>query len=72
MGTMSWMFFGLMLLPLLLFVAWLLQKDRKRSYIGIFVLIMMAIIAIVAIVKFDASFMEKQNGVIQKSGPSYK
>lgn len=72
MGTMSWIFFGLMLLPLLLFVAWLLQKDRKRSYIGIFVLIMMAIIAIVAIVKFDANFMEKQNGVIQKSGPSYK
>lgn len=73
MSTMSLVFFGLMLLPLLIFLFWLIRKDKDRNYMGLVVLIMMAVIAIVTIVKFDTNFMEARNGVSQKSqAPSYK
>jgi hypothetical protein len=73
MSTMSLMFFGLMLVPLIVFLFWLIKKDKKRDYIGLLVLILMAILAIVTIVKFDAKFMESRNGLTDKSqSPSYK
>jgi hypothetical protein len=73
MSTMSLMFFGLMLVPLIVFLFWLIKKDRKRDYIGLLVLILMAILAIVTIVKFDSKFMESRNGLTDKSqSPSYK
>lgn len=73
MSTMSLVFFGIMLLPLILFLAWLIRKDKQRNYIGLFVLILMAIIAIVVIVKFDTNFMETRNGITNKNqAPSYR
>jgi len=73
MSTMSLMFFGLMLVPLIVFLFWLIKKDKKRDYIGLLVLILMAILAIVTIVKFDSKFMESRNGLTDKSqSPSYK
>ena len=73
MSAMSLMFFGLMLVPLIVFLFWLIKKDKKRDYIGLLVLILMAILAIVTIVKFDSKFMESRNGLTDKSqSPSYK
>lgn len=73
MSTMSLMFFGLMFIPLIAFLFWLIKKDKKRDYIGLLVLILMAILAIVTIVKFDSKFMEERNGLTDKSQtPSYK
>lgn len=73
MSTMSLMFFGLMLVPLIVFLFWLIKKDKKRDYIGLLVLILMAILAIITIVKFDSKFMESRNGLTDKSqSPSYK
>lgn len=70
---MSLMFFGLMLVPLLVFLVWLIRKDKNRNYIGLLVLILMAILAVVTIVKFDSKFMEARNGLTDKSqSPSYK
>jgi hypothetical protein len=74
MNGASYIFFGLILLPLVIFLGWLIKKDRKRNYIGILVLIGMAVIAVIAIVKFDSKFMNKvQNNApkIERS-PSYR
>jgi uncharacterized membrane protein YqjE len=73
MSTMSILFFGLMLIPLVLFLIWLIRKDKKKNYVGLIVLVLMAILAIISIVKFDANFMESRNGLTDKSqSPSYK
>lgn len=62
-----------MLIPLIVFLFWLIKKDKKRDYIGLLVLILMAILAIITIVKFDSKFMESRNGLTDKSqSPSYK
>ncbi|SMD07484.1 hypothetical protein SAMN04488524_4712 [Pedobacter africanus] len=74
MNGASYIFFGLILLPLVIFLGWLIKKDKKRNYIGILVLIGMAVIAVIAIVKFDSKFMNKvQNNTpkIERS-PSYR
>ena len=73
MSIVSLIFFGLMLTPLIAFLFWLIKKDKKRNYIGLLVLILMAILAIVTIVKFYSKFMESRNGLTDKSqSPSYK
>ncbi|MGY4386325.1 thiol:disulfide interchange protein [Pedobacter sp. UYP24] len=73
MSIMSFVFFGLMLFPLVLFLIWLIKKDKKRDYLGLLVLVAMAIVAIYAIVKFDSNFMESNPAVNGKSqSPSYR
>lgn len=74
MGTMSYVFFGLMLLPLVIFLIWLIKKDKNRNYLGLLVLLAMVIIAIVVIVRFDEHFVEKNiPGMAPDSqAPSYK
>ncbi|SMC89809.1 hypothetical protein [Pedobacter nyackensis] len=73
MNAASYIFFGLLLIPLIVFLGWLIKKDKNRNYIGLFVLIAMAIIALIAIIKFDSIFMEKGPGSRLKSHtPSYR
>lgn len=74
MGVMSFVFFGLMLVPLIIFLVWLIKKDKNRNYIGLVVLILMTVIAIVAIVKIDAHFMENNTPGMNPNNqaPSYK
>nr|WP_068892826.1 hypothetical protein [Pedobacter panaciterrae] len=74
MGVMSFVFFGLMLVPLIIFLVWLIKKDKNRNYLGLAVLVMMAIIAIIAIVKIDAHFMENNTPGMEPNSkaPSYK
>jgi len=73
MTTMSFVFFGLMLIPLIVFLIWLIRKDKKINYVGLIVLVLMTALAIFTIVKYDSNFMEARNGLTNKSQtPSYK
>jgi len=73
MTTMSFVFFGLMLIPLIVFLIWLIRKDKKINYLGLIVLVLMTALAIFTIVKYDSNFMEARNGLTNKSQtPSYK
>ncbi len=70
---MSFVFFGLMLIPLIVFLIWLIRKDKKINYLGLIVLVLMTALAIFTIVKYDSNFMEARNGLTNKSQtPSYK
>ncbi|TKC03756.1 hypothetical protein [Pedobacter frigoris] len=74
MTTMSFVFFGLMLIPLVVFMAWLIRKDKKKNYLGIVVLALMAIVALVVIVRFDSKFL-KNHPYLQNNKahtPSYR
>lgn len=64
MGTMSYVFFGLMLIPLIVFLVWMIKQDKKRNYLGLFFLLFGIVIALYTIVKLDKNFMEK-NGNVQ-------
>ncbi len=73
MSIMSFVFFGLMLLPLVIFLIWIINKDKKKNYLGLLVLIAMAIVAIYSIVKFDSNFMESNPAINGKpQSPSYR
>lgn len=58
MTTMSFVFFGLMLIPLVIFLIWIIRKDKNKNYLGLLLLVVMAVVALVTIVKFDAKFLE--------------
>jgi len=73
MTTMSFVFFGLMLIPLIVFLVWVIRKDRHKNYIGLIVLAIMTVITAYIIVTFDKKFMEARSGVPAKSqAPSYR
>lgn len=73
MNAASYIFFGLLLIPMIVFLGWLLKKDKERSYLGIVVLIAMALIALFAIIKYDSKFMDTGEGSRLKSQtPSYR
>jgi hypothetical protein len=70
---MSFVFFGLMLLPLILFLIWLINKDRNKNYIGLIVLAVMAVVAMYAIIKYDTMFLEANSRTAPATqAPSYK
>lgn len=73
MNTASYVFFGLLLIPLIIFLGWLIKKDKKRNYLGLLVLVAMAVIALIAILKYDSKFMKTGEGSRLKSQtPSYR
>jgi uncharacterized membrane protein YqjE len=74
MNAASYVFFGLLLIPLVVFLAWLIKKDNKKNHLGLLVLIAMAIIALIAIIKFDTKFMNTGEGSRLKKSqmPSYR
>lgn len=73
MNAASYVFFGLLLIPLIVFLGWLIKKDKKRNYLGLLVLVAMAIIALIAILKYDTKFMNTGEGSRLKSQtPSYR
>jgi uncharacterized membrane protein YqjE len=59
MGTMSYIFFGLMLIPLLILLVWMIKQDKKRSYIGLSLLIVGIIIAAIHIIRLDKTFVKE-------------
>ena len=73
MYTMSFVFFGLMLIPLIVFLVWIIRKDRHKNYLGLIILAIMTVITAYIIVNFDKKFMEARLGVPTKSQtPSYR
>lgn len=60
MNSMSFLFFGLMLIPFILFLTWLVKQDKKKNYIGLAVLVVAIIIAAYVAINVDMKFMNPQ------------
>ncbi len=71
MGTTSYVFFGLLLIPLIVFLIWMIKQDRKKNYLGLFFLLFGIVIALYTIIKLDKNFMEN-NGQIAPKASSFK
>lgn len=67
MGTVSYIFFGLMLIPLIAFLVWVIRQDKKRNYLGLFFLILGVIIATYTILRLDKNFMKENTQAVPKS-----
>ena len=57
MNSMSFLFFGLMLVPLILFLVWMIKQDKNRNYIGLIVLVIAILLAAYTIITVDAKYM---------------
>lgn len=71
MGTTSFVFFGLLLIPLIVFLIWMIKQDRKKNYLGLFFLLFGIVIALYTIIKLDKNFMEN-NGQVAPKASSFK
>lgn len=60
MTTMSYFFFGVMLIPFIIFILWLLKQDKRKNYLGIAVLLAAIVLAVIVAVYVDAQFMKTQ------------
>jgi uncharacterized membrane protein YqjE len=67
MGTTSYIFFGLLLIPLIIFLIWAIKQDKRKNYLGLFFLVLGVIIAIYTILRLDKDFMENNTQVAPKS-----
>ncbi len=56
MSTMSYAFMGLMVIPLVIFLMWVVKQDKKRSYLGLLLLGLGIIAASFVIIKYDSNF----------------
>ena len=56
---MSLLFFGLMLIPFILFIVWLVKQDKKKNYMGLAILAAAIIMAIIVAIVIDAKFMQQ-------------
>ena len=57
---MSFLFFGLMLIPFVLFLIWLVKQDKRKNYIGLAVLVIAILIAAYVAISVDVKFMSPQ------------
>lgn len=71
MGTTSFVFFGLLLIPLIVFLVWMIKQDNKKNYLGLFFLLFGIVIALYTIIKLDKNFMEN-NGQVAPKASSFK
>ena len=55
----SLIFFGLLLIPLIVFIVWIIKQDKKRNYLGLLFLILGAIVAVYTVIKLDENFMKQ-------------
>lgn len=60
MQTNSFIFFGLMLIPLIAFIVWLIKQDKRRNYLGLVLLFIGVVVAAYTIVRLDASFVKEK------------
>jgi len=67
MGTTSYIFFGLLLIPLIIFLIWAIKQDKRKNYLGLFFLVLGVIIAIYTILRLDRDFMKNNTQVVPKS-----
>ncbi len=57
MNSMSFLFFGLMLIPFILFLIWVVKQDKKKNYIGLAVLVVAILIAAYVAINVDLKYM---------------
>lgn len=74
MGANSFIFFGLLLIPLIIFLIWAIKQDKKRNYLGLFFLVVGIIIATYTIIKLDSKFMvdKTKPGNVAPKSSSFK
>ena len=60
MQATSFIFFGLLLIPLIVFLIWLIRQDKKRNYLGLGLLVVGVIIAVYTIVRLDSAFVKEK------------
>lgn len=61
MGANSFIFFGLLLIPLIIFLVWMIKQDKKKNYLGLVLLVAGIVIATYTIITLDKKFMKKAN-----------
>jgi hypothetical protein len=66
MNSMSFLFFGLMLVPLIAFLIYLVRQDKKKSYIGLIVLAIAVLVAAYVIITVDAKYMGPESTNIKQ------
>lgn len=64
---MSFVFFGLMLIPLIAFLIWVIKQDKKKNYLGLLLLIVGIVIATYTIITLDKKFMTNKASEAPKS-----
>jgi len=57
MNSMSFLFFGMMLIPFVLLLIWMIKQDKNKNYIGLVVLVAAIFIAAYVAVNVDMKFM---------------
>ena len=67
MGANSFIFFGLLLIPLIIFLVWMIKQDKNRNYIGLALLVVGMVIAAYTIIKLDSTFMANNTQVAPKA-----
>lgn len=60
MSATSFIFFGLMLIPFIFFIIWLIKQDKRRNYLGLAVLLAAIIVAVIVAIYVDAKYMKLQ------------
>ncbi|MGV3545739.1 MAG: hypothetical protein ACO1N4_01670 [Pedobacter sp.] len=60
MQSNSFIFFGLLAIPLIVFLIWVIKQDKKKNYLGLVLLIIGAVIAAYTIVRLDSSFVKEK------------
>jgi len=66
MNSMSFMFFGLMLVPLIIFLIYLIKQDKKKNYIGLVVLVVAIFVAAYVIITVDSKYMSPEQNAVQQ------
>ena len=69
MQTESFIFFGLLAIPLIIFIIWTIKQDKKRNYLGLVLLVIGAVVAAYTIVRLDSPFV-KEKGLQAAPKPS--
>ncbi|WP_316772690.1 hypothetical protein [Pedobacter frigiditerrae] len=67
MGANSFIFFGLLLIPLIIFLVWMIKQDKKRNYLGLVLLVVGIIIATYTIITLDKKFLKNNADAAPKS-----
>lgn len=70
MGANSFIFFGLLLIPLIAFLIWMIKQDKKKNYLGLVLLVVGIVIATYTIITLDKKFMQKANAGMQAAPKS--
>ena len=55
---MSFLFLGLIMVPFIAFIIWLLRQDKRKNYLGMIVLMVAILGAIAVAIYVDAKFMK--------------